>query len=324
MTLPWRAAIPALTLALIVAILTVVHFAKAKSVAHRQIIEAQACRTKADHGDADAEWRLGTMYYYGRGVSQDFAEAARRYRQSADQDNRVGEGALALCYHNGRGVSQDDLQALDWFRKSAEQGYPKAENAMGLIYEEGRGAPQDTAEALRWYHKAISDGDTAAEYNLGEMYYFGRGVPPDRKEGLRLIRDAAKQGDAYAIGSIALPFTPIKRFTLVVIFLFSLFMLTEFFYDWPAHANDPERRRHDVLIAIAYALNVALTGVTWYGYTHHKILCIGRGMNSFTVLRWILDILVLVVFSTMWRKSKRLDSAQPPEPESFTPVTETN
>jgi Sel1 repeat len=324
MTLPRRAAIPPLILALIVAILTTVHFAKARAHAHRLVEEAQALRIKADHGDAEAQAHLGTMHYRGDGVPQDFTEAARCYRQSAKQGNRLGEEALALCYHNGRGVPQSDAQALAWFRKSADQGYPKAENAMALIYDEGRGVPQDTPEALRWYHKAISDGDSAAEYNLGEMYYFGRGVPLNRKEGLRLIRDAAKQGDAYAIGSITLPFTPLRRFTLVVVFLFSLFMLTEFFCDWPAHANDPQRRRHDVLIAIAYALNVALTGVTWYGYTHHKILCIGRGMNSFTAIRWILDILVIAVLSTLWRKTKRLSSAQTPDPENLTPMTEAN
>lgn len=319
MTQPWRAAIPPLTLALIVAILTAVHFAKERAVAHRQLIEAQACRSRADHGDADAEWRLGTMYYYGHGVSQDFTEAARRYRESAEQGNRVGEEALALCFHNGRGVPQNDAEALAWFRKSAAQGYPKAENVMGLIYEEGQGVPPDTAEALGWYHKAISDGDTAAEYNLGEMYYLGRSVPLDRKEGLRLIRDAANHGDPYAIGAITRPFTPWTRFALVVVFLFSLFFLTEFFYEWPAHANDPQRRRFDALFATGMALNVVLSAITWYGYSHHKILCIGRGMNSFTALRWILDILVLVVFITMLRKGKRLNSAQPRDPESLNP-----
>jgi hypothetical protein len=324
MTQPWRAAIPPLTLALIVAILTAVHFAKARAVAHRQLIEAQACRSRADHGDADAEWRLGTMYYSGHGVPQDFTEAARRYRQSAEQGNKFGEEGLGWCYHAGRGVPQDDAQALTLFRKSAVQGSSKAENMMALLYENGQGVAPDTVAALGWYHKAISDGDTAAEYNLGEMYYFGRGVPIDRKEGLRLIRDAANHGDPYAIGSITLPFTPIKRFTLVVVFLFSLFFLTEFFYEWPAHANDPQRRRFDLLVAAGMAINAALTGVTWYGYAHHKILCIGRGMNSFTALRWILDILVIVVILAVTRTRKRLDSNPTPDPESLTPMTETN
>ena len=39
----------------------------------------------AEQGNADAQYNLGVMYYNGRGVRQDYAEAVKWYRQAAEQ-----------------------------------------------------------------------------------------------------------------------------------------------------------------------------------------------------------------------------------------------
>jgi len=42
-------------------------------------------RLAADQGDAGAQYNLGTMYDFGRGVRQNYAEAVRWYRFAAGQ-----------------------------------------------------------------------------------------------------------------------------------------------------------------------------------------------------------------------------------------------
>jgi TPR repeat protein len=43
---------------------------------HRQWAKSAAVyRIRAEHGDAKAQLQLGSMYYYGKGVSKNYAEA---------------------------------------------------------------------------------------------------------------------------------------------------------------------------------------------------------------------------------------------------------
>ncbi len=42
-------------------------------------------RPLAEQGDASAQFFLGSMYYVGTGVPQDYAETAKWYRKAAEQ-----------------------------------------------------------------------------------------------------------------------------------------------------------------------------------------------------------------------------------------------
>ena len=63
---------------------------------NRQLAKwAAVYRTRAEHGDPESQFELAAMYYYGKGVSKDYAEAAQRYRKSAEQGNANAEYSLA-------------------------------------------------------------------------------------------------------------------------------------------------------------------------------------------------------------------------------------
>ena len=62
-------------------------------------------------------------------------------------------------YANGKGVPQDYAEAAKWYRKAAEQGYADAQNNLGMMYVNGQGVPQDYAEAAKWTRKAADQGD---------------------------------------------------------------------------------------------------------------------------------------------------------------------
>ena len=42
-------------------------------------------------------------------------------------------------YVNGRGVRQDYAQAAQWFSKAAEQGYAQEQFGLGVMYGAGQG-----------------------------------------------------------------------------------------------------------------------------------------------------------------------------------------
>jgi len=119
-----------------------------------------------DEGDADAQAKLGAMYYSGTGVPQDYAEAICWYRKAADQGDASSQLLLGGMYSEGTGVPQDRAEATRWYRKAADQGHADAQFLLGLMYDNGIGVPQDYMEAHVWLNLAASraSGDQQTEY----------------------------------------------------------------------------------------------------------------------------------------------------------------
>jgi TPR repeat protein len=125
--------------------------------------------------DAGELFSRGVEY----GKAQDYAEAAKWYRQAADQGHPRARYNLGFLYAKGQGVPQDYAEAAKWYRQAADQGVPRAQNNLGDLYENGQGVPQDYAEAIKWYRLAAKGGNRVAYSNLGSMYKKGLGVPRD-------------------------------------------------------------------------------------------------------------------------------------------------
>ena len=134
---------------------------------------------RAEQGNASAQLDLGLMYGNGQGVSQDYTQAARWFREAAEQGNVAAQFNLGVIYSDGKGVPQDFTQAIPWYRRAAEQGSSAAQFNLGVMYDNGRGVPQDYREAFRWYRAAAEQGNAAAQHNLGLMYDNGQGVLQD-------------------------------------------------------------------------------------------------------------------------------------------------
>jgi len=150
-------------------------------------------RGRAEKGDAKAQARLGSMYAVGRGVPQDYAEAARWFRNAAEQGEVGAQAILGFLYLSGQGVPQDYAEAARWYRKAAEQGHSFAQTILGSMYHSGRGVPQDYAEAARWFRNAADQGQVDAQLFLRGMYYDGKGVPQDYVEAYMWLNLAASR-----------------------------------------------------------------------------------------------------------------------------------
>jgi TPR repeat protein len=86
---------------------------------------------------------------------------------------------LGSMYYQGAGVPQDYVEAAKWYQKAADHGDSDAQTKLGNMYENGQGVPQDYAEAVKWYRKAADQGDPYAQISLGSMFFYGNGVPQD-------------------------------------------------------------------------------------------------------------------------------------------------
>ena len=87
----------------------------------------------------DKDVTLGYLYYSGRGVSKDYAEAARWYRKSADQNIPRAQYNLSEMYRQGQGVNRDMAEAERLCRKAASQNdnttiRDKAQTALRNYY----------------------------------------------------------------------------------------------------------------------------------------------------------------------------------------------
>jgi TPR repeat protein len=158
----------------------------------------ESYRRAAETGNAEAQLQLGILYYQGKGVARNLAEAARWYRKAADQGNAYAQSNLGALYHQGDGVTKDFLEAAKWLQKAAKQGEARAQLNLGAMYYKGDGVTKDLSEAAKWYQKAAEQDEAQAQINLGGMYYKGDGVTKDFSEAAKWMQRAAEQGDATA------------------------------------------------------------------------------------------------------------------------------
>jgi TPR repeat protein len=156
-------------------------------------------QAKAERGDADAQKNLGKIYAKGESVKQDYALAARWYRQAADQGHAGAQAALGELYEAGRGVPQDNAEAAKWYLRAAEQGNVTGQYSLAVLYVLGKGVRADNLEALKWYREAANQGDDLSQYNLGMRYYEGSSVAADPVEAYKWLSLAAAQGVQDAV-----------------------------------------------------------------------------------------------------------------------------
>ena len=123
-------------------------------------------RLSAAQGYAVAQSDLGYMYFDGKGISQDYAEALKWYRLAANQGNAIAQTQLGDMYYQGLSVPQDYTEAMQWTRKAADQGYAVAQYGVGSMYERGQGVPKDYTEAVKWYRLAADQGNADAKTKL--------------------------------------------------------------------------------------------------------------------------------------------------------------
>lgn len=109
---------------------------------------AAAFHEAATQGDARSQFRLGSLFYQGLGVSLNYSEAARWYQRAAENGNADAQYSLGNMYLMGEGVKQDDQQAAYWYKKAADQGHDGARENLDNLkrIDEQASRPPGVAE----------------------------------------------------------------------------------------------------------------------------------------------------------------------------------
>jgi TPR repeat protein len=122
--------------------------------------EAAAMYRKAAlQGDADGQFRLGTLYSLGEGVKKDVAEAFRLIKAAADQGHKQATNVMAHSYLKAQlGIPESEReseQSLRWVKAAVVNDYLPAIDALALAYRSGGfGLAPDAKEADRLAAKA--------------------------------------------------------------------------------------------------------------------------------------------------------------------------
>lgn len=120
-------------------------------------------RPLARHGDAEAAYWLGRLYFYDEA-----------------------------------GVARNDRESFRWFSLAAQAGHAGGQYKLGSLYYLGRGVPRDVGLALRWWAKAALQGHAEALNNLGALITMGEGVTADPDLGHALQILGAEKGSEAA------------------------------------------------------------------------------------------------------------------------------
>jgi TPR repeat protein len=97
---------------------------------------------------------------FRQGVSaynrQDYLLASRIFIPFAEQGQPAAQTYLGYMFETGRGVPQNYTEAAMWYRRAAEQGDSLAQYSLGLLYDRGQGVPRDIVEASKWLNLATA------------------------------------------------------------------------------------------------------------------------------------------------------------------------
>jgi TPR repeat protein len=129
----------------------------------------ETTQSKADHGDAEAQFSLGLKFASGGPDLLDYAKAAHWYLMAANQNHALAQFNLGLMFAGGQGVGQDEAKALMWIQKAARQGDAGAQYHLGMRHRRAsfEGLPKDklesNLEAFKWFTLAAAQGYRASK-----------------------------------------------------------------------------------------------------------------------------------------------------------------
>lgn len=162
----------------------------------------------AEQGIAEAQCQLGVRYVQGEGTAKDYSASIPWFRKAAAQGNVDAQYNLGLLYENGLGVKQDLAEAAIWYQRAGEKGNVLAQNSLGLICFNLR---KDYAEAAQWLRKASEQGNAPAQNSLGVLYLNGLGVKQDANEALKWFQKSGEQGFVEAQNNCGLIYYNAQR-----------------------------------------------------------------------------------------------------------------
>ncbi|WP_444997053.1 tetratricopeptide repeat protein [Aliikangiella sp. IMCC44359] len=124
----------------------------------------------ANLNNAEAQAKLGVMYFWGWGVRQSNYQAYNWSLKAAKQDNQLGQQMMGYLYEEGIIVSKNIRKAISWYEQSAAQDFAPAIASLANIYIRGGEIPKNIKRAFTYAQKAANKNNAYAQYLLALLY----------------------------------------------------------------------------------------------------------------------------------------------------------
>ncbi len=147
----------------------------------------------AETGNANAEYKLALMYWYGKGVNVDYEKAFYWCKRAAHQDHMKAAYALSKMFQSDNLIEKDNQEAYYWFRRAAELDMENGKLAIALMYYKGTLVEKDIEAGLTWLQKAAEEENITALTKLATMYEQGENVEKNESLALSLYTKAAEK-----------------------------------------------------------------------------------------------------------------------------------
>jgi len=132
--------------------------------------EIQSLINSANSGNTEAQFKLGSAYDYGQGITRDSNEALKWYLMAAEAGNAEAQNSVGSGYQ----AEKKYKLAYEWYKKAAKQNHALAINNLAYLYDLGLGVPQNRKKGYDLYLRAANLGLAEAMYNIGQMLGSGQ------------------------------------------------------------------------------------------------------------------------------------------------------
>jgi hypothetical protein len=120
------------------------------------------------------------------------AAGIRWIRRAAHENFALAQDRLGLMYLYGDGVTQNTSRALKWIRAAAERGAPAAQLQLGSLYSAGNCVPRDDARAYYWFAIAAKPVASSVSIdNISDVWAFARTLDRSVAPALTVAERAA-------------------------------------------------------------------------------------------------------------------------------------
>jgi uncharacterized protein len=147
-----------------------------------------------EEANAQLEYRIGSMYLYGKGTQEDNTEAFRWFDTSAGQGNAYASYQAAELLNERKVVPKDDAKAqklyaaalIGFLQMEQKQPNDQLEYRIGSMYLHGKGTQEDRTEAFLWFDASASQSNAYAAYQAAELLNEGKAVLKDNAKAQKL------------------------------------------------------------------------------------------------------------------------------------------
>ncbi len=155
----------------------------------------------ADHGDADAKFKVADMLARGIGTAPDAAGALAIWRNLVETGCHAALLKIAEAYHAGSGCERDLAQAMEFAEKAVAAKVKGAKKLLDELKEEKDAEIRAEKEAILNAAIAACDNDATgeAELQVARLYEAGKVAAKSPKKAFEYYQKAADKGNAEAL-----------------------------------------------------------------------------------------------------------------------------